>query len=184
MKVLILMLFGLALASIAVFFDNRIFGSGKEIMVSTLFTTEKGVPWYLPLLRIIGPIFSFSSGAAGGIFAPSLSAGASIGAVVAGWFQSSPVEANLLILCGMAGFLTSITRSPFTSSIIILEMTNTHNVIFYIMLTCLASSLTATLISRRSFYDKLKEQFIKELQTDENEEKPAVHAELEKKAQE
>ncbi|MEP7322126.1 MAG: chloride channel protein [Saprospiraceae bacterium] len=66
-------------------------------------------------------------------------------------------------LCGMTGCLTSITRCPFTSSIIILEMTNSHNVIFYIMLVSLISNLIETLVSKHSFYDHLKDQYINEV---------------------
>ena len=154
---------GLIIAALAYYFDSRTFGSGKEIMVSTLFTPEKQVAWYLPILRIIGPIISFSTGAAGGIFAPSLSAGASIGAVLSGWFHLTDTETNLIILCGMTGSLTGITRSPFTSSILVLEMTNSHNVIFYVMLTALISNLIATTVSRHSFYDHLKDQYIGEI---------------------
>ncbi|MEP7254324.1 MAG: chloride channel protein [Ferruginibacter sp.] len=154
---------GLAIASLAVFIDARTFGSGKEIMVSTLFTNQKHLEWYIPILRIIGPVLSFTTGVSGGIFAPSLSAGASIGAVFASWFHLSGNETNLVILCGMTGCLTSITRSPFTSSILILEMTNSHNVIFYIMLVALISNLIATLVSKHSFYDQLKDRYINEV---------------------
>ena len=108
---------------------------------------------------------SFSTGAAGGIFAPSLSAGASIGSVVAGIFRLPPTDSNLIILCGMTGFLTSITRSPFTSSILVLEMTNSHSVIFYIMLTALLANLVASSISRHSFYDRLKLDYLHEMKT-------------------
>ncbi|MBP6533300.1 MAG: chloride channel protein, partial [Bacteroidia bacterium] len=76
-----------------------------------------------------------------------------------------------IILCGMTGFLTSITRSPFTSSILVLEMTNSHNVIFYIMLTALFSNLVAVSLSRRSLYEHLKEQYLSEIDSME-EEKP------------
>ena len=158
---------GLVVAVLAVFVDVQTFGSGKEIMVKSLFTNQKHVEWYLPILRTIGPILSFSTGASGGIFAPSLSAGASIGAVFAGWFHLTDTETNLIILCGMTGFLTSITRSPFTSSILVLEMTNSHNVIFYIMLTALFSNLIATLVSKHSFYDQLKDQYINEVHKSE-----------------
>lgn len=162
-QALYVLLCGLAIATLAVFVDEKIFGSGKGIMVTSLFTNEKQLAWYVPILRIFGSIVSFSTGAAGGIFAPSLSAGASMGAVVAGWFQLSPTDTNLIVLCGMTGFLTSITRSPFTSSIIVLEMTNSHNVIFYIMLTALLSNLVASAMSRHSFYDRLKVDYLHEL---------------------
>lgn len=153
---------GLMIALMIVFLGKDTGGSGKDIMVTTLFTPDKSVQWYVPILRVAGSVFSFSSGAAGGIFAPSLSAGASIGALLAEGFHLSPQASNLLILCGMTGFLTSITRSPFTSSILVLEMTNSHNVIFYIMLTAVLANLTATLVSRHSFYDQLKDMYIRE----------------------
>ena len=162
-KIIFVALCGLIIAALAVLIDSKTFGSGKEIMVSTLFTNQKHLEWYVPFLRVIGSIVSFSAGAAGGIFAPSLSAGAGIGAVFAGWFHLSNAETNLIILCGMTGFLTSITRSPFTSSILVLEMTNSHNVIFYLMLTALLSNLMATVVSRHSFYDHLKDQYIREI---------------------
>lgn len=166
-RVLYVIICGIILAALSYFIDSRTFGSGKEIMSSTLFSADKGVPWQLPVLRIIGPIISFSTGAAGGIFAPSLSAGASIGALVAGWFHLPATSANLIILCGMTGFLTGITRSPFTCSILVIEMTNTHNIIFYIMLTALVANLVSNFISKHSFYDYLKDQYIKEIHSSE-----------------
>ncbi len=154
---------GLMVALLAVAIDSRMFGTGKEIMINSLFTNDKHVEWYVPLLRICGPIVSFSSGASGGIFAPALSAGASIGAVISGWFHLSGTETNLVILCGMTGLLTGVTRSPFTSSILVLEMTNSHNIIFYIMLAALLANLIASLVSRHSFYDYLKDGYIGEV---------------------
>lgn len=156
---------GLAIAALAVFVDVKAFGSGKDLMITSLFTDDKHMAWYVPFLRIGGSIMSFSTGAAGGIFAPSLSAGASIGSVVAGIFHLPPTDSNLIILCGMTGFLTSITRSPFTSSILVLEMTNSHSVIFYIMLTALLANLVASSISRHSFYDRLKLDYLHEMKT-------------------
>ncbi len=161
------LLCGLAIALLAVLVDERMFGSGKEIMFEALFTDHKHVEWYVPLLRIIGPILSFSTGVAGGIFAPALSAGASIGAVVAGWMYLTDTATNLLVLCGMVGFLTGVTRSPFTSSILVIEMTNSHNIIFYLMLTALLANLVSNLVNRHSFYDQLKGQYIQEIHRDE-----------------
>jgi len=111
----------------------------------------------------LGPALSFTSGGAGGIFAPALSAGASIGAVIAEWIHLTPDEANVVILTGMVAFLTGITRAPFTSSIIVLEMTDRHSLIFYLMLAGLTSSLFSLLVSRHSLYDALKESYLKDL---------------------
>ncbi|MGV4448697.1 chloride channel protein, partial [Ornithobacterium rhinotracheale] len=72
-------------------------GSGKELMERVLFNDEKTLPWYVPILRMVGKGLSFTSGAPGGNCAPALGAGASVGCVVAGWFAYTSSEINLLI---------------------------------------------------------------------------------------
>ena len=155
---------GLIIVTLAYFVDHRIMSSGKEIMVSTLFTNDNHVPLVTPLLRFIGTIISFSNSAAGGIFAPALSLGASVGSAMAGLLNFDSSNSNMLILCGMGAALTGITRSPFTSSILIIEMTNNHNIIFYLMLTCLLANMVASMVSRHSFYDNLKNIYILQIE--------------------
>jgi len=155
------------MAFLAFFVDKEVLGSGKDIMETTLFTSHKYVAWYIPLLRIGGPLLSFTTGAAGGIFAPALGAGASVGSLIAGWFKVSDIDTNMLILSGMVGFLTGVTRSPFTSVILVLEMTDRHNVIFHLILAGMIASLSAILIEKHSLYDHLKVQYVKELNTTE-----------------
>ncbi len=157
----------LIITFLAFFVNENILGSGKEIMATTLFTANKVVPWYTPLLRIGGSVLSFTIGGAGGIFAPALSAGASIGSVMSGWFLLSPSNTNLVILCGMVGFLTGVTRTPFTSAILVLEMTDRHNVIFYLMLAGMIASIIAISVDKHSLYDHLKLQYLQEIQKEE-----------------
>lgn len=170
-RVLIVMSFGAIIALTAFFFGYQAIGSGKEIMHETLFSTDKHLSWYTPLLRFMNTILSFTAGAAGGIFAPSLSAGASIGAVFSELLNLSNTDTNLIILCGMVGFLTGITRSPFTSSILVLEMTDSHNIIFYLMFTGLFSFVLANTVDRRSLYDHLKLQYLKEVKVKDREDR-------------
>lgn len=166
----VLFLIGSALiiASIAYFINREILGSGKEIMEHILFTPDKYSKWYIPILRMIGPALSFTSGGAGGIFAPALSTGATIGSVVSGWISLSPNETNVVVLAGMVAFLTGITRAPFTSAILVLEMTDRHSLIFHLMLAGMVSSIVSLLVSRHSLYDVLKEQYLKEIRHNEN----------------
>ncbi|MCU0404935.1 MAG: chloride channel protein, partial [Chitinophagaceae bacterium] len=137
-------------------------GPGKEVINDLLFSNEKETEWYLPVIRFIGPIISFTAGGAGGVFAPALSAGASIGGLFASLFGFTEANANLLILSGMVGFLTGLTRSPFTSAILVLEMTDRHSVIFHLMLAGMLGNLSAWLIDRKSLYDHLKADYLKE----------------------
>jgi len=156
------------MAFLAFFIDKAVLGSGKGIMETTLFTSNKYVAWYIPVLRIVGPVVSFTTGGAGGVFAPALGAGASVGSLVASWFHVSDIDTNMLILSGMVGFLTGVTRSPFTSVILVLEMTDRHSVIFHLILAGMIASLVAVIIEKHSFYDHLKIGYIKELEKDEN----------------
>lgn len=156
----IVVLCALLVATTIYFFGTETMGSGKELMVRTLFTDDKTVPWYLPFLRMSGLILSFGFGGAGGVFAPSLSSGASLGALIAEFMNLTGPNANLIILIGMVSFLTGVTRAPFTSAIIIFEMTDRHSVIFYLLLGAILSNIIANIVSKKSFYDHLKEMYI------------------------
>lgn len=163
-----LVLSALIIASIAFFINREILGSGKEIMERVLFTSDKHEDWYVPILRMLGPALSFTSGGAGGIFAPALTAGASIGSVISGFIHLTPNETNVVILAGMVAFLTGITRAPFTSAIIVLEMTDRHSLIFHLMLAGMVSSIASILVSRHSLYDVIKVNFLAEIRSDKN----------------
>lgn len=162
-NVIFLIICALIIASVAYFINREILGSGKEIMERVLFTKDKHEDWYVPILRMLGPALSFTSGGAGGIFAPALTAGASIGSVISGAIHLTPNETNVVVLAGMVAFLTGITRAPFTSAIIVLEMTDRHSLIFHLMLAGMVSSIASILVSRHSLYDVLKVNFLAEL---------------------
>lgn len=169
-SILFVVVAGVLIATIAYFITGSVLGSGKELMVTSLFTSEKYVPWYTVLLRMLGSVLCFNTGAAGGIFAPALSAGATVGAYIAGLFHVMGANANILILCGMVGFLTGVTRTPFTSAILVLEMTDRHSVIFHLMVAALLANMAALIIDKHSFYEQLKKGYEKELIEENNEE--------------
>jgi H+/Cl- antiporter ClcA len=153
---------GVSIASIAFFLNGEILGSGKTLMNNTLFTDNKYTPWHTMLLRMLGSILCFNTGAAGGVFAPALAAGASIGSYAASLSHMLGGNANILILSGMVGFLTGITRTPFTSAILVLEMTDRHSVIFHLMIAALLSNIAALIIDKHSFYEQLKKDYVED----------------------
>lgn len=167
-NVVFLVISALIIASIAYFINREILGSGKEIMERILYTDEKHEEWYVPVLRMFGPALSFTSGGAGGIFAPALTAGATVGSVISGFIDLSPNETNVVVLGGMVAFLTGITRAPFTSAIIVLEMTDRHSLIFHLMLAGMVSSIASILVSRRSLYDLIKISFLEEIRREKD----------------
>jgi H+/Cl- antiporter ClcA len=181
-SILFLLVAGVTVAAIAFFINNAILGSGKDLMNTTLFTDQKQLPWDTVLMRVAGTIIAFNTGAAGGVFAPSLAAGASVGAFLSGLFHIMGSNANILILSGMVGFLTGVTRTPFTSAILVLEMTDRHSVIFHLMLAALLSNIAALLIDKHSFYEQLKKGYLEEAlgepESPEKERKPEGKAQI------
>jgi H+/Cl- antiporter ClcA len=154
---------GLIIALIAQYIDYSVLGSGKDIMRRMLFTNDKYSPVYLPVVKMAGSVISFTTGGVGGVFAPALSSGAGIGSVISGWFHLSASDSDLIILCGMVAFLTGVTRTPFTAAILVLEMTDRHNVIFYLMLAGMISGIVAMIVDKHSLYDHLKFQYLHDL---------------------
>lgn len=158
--VIFIIMAGLVIASLAFFLNGEILGSGKNLMSTVLFTENKYTPWHTMIMRMVGSIICFNTGAAGGVFAPALAAGASIGSYAASIADLVGSNANILILCGMVGFLTGITRTPFTSAILVLEMTDRHSVIFHLLLAALISNIAALMIDRHSLYEQLKKGYM------------------------
>ncbi len=139
----------------------HVLGSGRTILQSYLFDEYVDPSWKDIAARLLAPICSFSAGGAGGIFGPSLSSGAIIGGWVGHFFDPSPGQLRLLMLAGMVGFLTGVSRSPFTSAILVLEMTDRHSIIFQLMYAAMVANLVATLIDKRPYYDRMKERLLK-----------------------
>ena len=157
------------LSFVTFFISDAVTGSGKDLMLHLLFVNDKQIPWYNFPLRCIGPLTSFTTGAAGGVFAPGLAAGASLGAIIGNWFHFQSADINLLILTGMVAFLTGITRTPFTSAILVLEMTDRHSVIFYLILAGMIAGVASLLVDEHSFYDHLKNDFLYDFERENSE---------------
>lgn len=141
-----------------VFFTNQdTVGSGDLLLDRLLFKENKMIEWYIIPARIFNGIVSFTNGGAGGIFAPALSFGGSIGAYMGQVFTLAPKQVNMLVLVGMVAFLTAFTRSPFTCAVLVLEMTDRHNTIFYLLIAAWGANLIASRIADEAYYEKTAE---------------------------
>jgi H+/Cl- antiporter ClcA len=153
---------GLLLAALAYAVGVDGVGTGKPIINRLLFQNDGLAPWYLFPVRFVGMALSYSSGAAGGVFATSLSAGALLGDGIGRVLGVAVPDRNLLILVSMVGFLTGVVRSPFTAAILVLEMTDRHGAIFQLLLSGLLAQGIAAVVDRHSLYEHLKTGFIRE----------------------
>lgn len=69
----------------------------------------------------------------------------------------------------MAAFLTGITRAPFTSAILVLEMTDRNNLILYLMLAAILANVVSLMIDKHSLYEYLKVQYLHEIIQEDSE---------------
>jgi len=159
------LLFVLALAFtfalLVLTFGQVTLGSGDRLLDEYLFSEQPAPHWKDALGRILGSVVTMGAGGAGGVFAPALSSGAAIGGLFGSWFGEDRGELNMMILGGMCAFLTGVTRSPFTSAILVLEMTDRHSVIFQLMYAAMIGNLIATLIDKKPYYERMKERMLK-----------------------
>lgn len=148
---------GLAVAVIGIFTDGVIFGTGYEATRSTL---EHGttLAWYYGIAKLFATLLSSASGIAGGIFAPSLAVGAGFGENIA---QLMPALAphSAIILLTMAAYLSGVTRAPVTSFIIMMEMTDSHQMLLPLMTASVAASACSKLVCKTQLYHSLADNF-------------------------
>ncbi|MDR7093408.1 chloride channel protein [Hydrogenophaga laconesensis] len=141
---------GFAVAVIAVVSNGEAVGGGHEHTRALLEQAGTAHAAHQPLvftgLKFIASWLSAWAGVPGGIFGPSLSIGAGVGADIA-WLLDSP-HGMALIALGMCGFLAAVTQTPITAMIIVMEMTDGHSMVLSLMASALLASLVSRMISR------------------------------------
>jgi CIC family chloride channel protein len=103
----------------------------------------------LCVLKLAATVCSYSSGGAGGIFAPALFIGGTLGGTV-GYldvrvFHHSPSTIGAFALVGMGAVFAGIIRAPITSVLIIFELTGAYGLILPLMI----ANMTAYALARR-----------------------------------
>lgn len=135
---------GLIMAALAIFVNPSSIGGGISVVEDVLLDGEKA-NLSLFFSRFIGTIVSHLGGGAGGFLAPSLALGATIGSLFSSFIHYP--NHNLMVLVGMAAFLSAIVRAPFTAWVIVMEMTDRHQAIFPLMVASLMSYATLTFVT-------------------------------------
>ena len=115
-----------------------IFGLGYNDFNDTLSGKIFGVTLLVLFVgKIIATILSYSSGGSGGIIAPSLyigmMLGGSLGSLLIHFFELSTNILGGAALLGMGAFFAGTIRVPFTSVLLVYEMTGNYSLILPLM---------------------------------------------------
>lgn len=152
---------GLFIGGIGIF-SPYIFGVGYETMDMALtgkFTWSFLI--LLTVLKIVATSITVGSGGSGGIFAPSLFLGATLGGAVGTlsnqWFPHISASPGAYALVGMGVVAAAVMNAPITTILMLFELTNDYRIILPLMLSIIIGVLIKMRINKDSIYDiKLK----------------------------
>jgi CIC family chloride channel protein len=153
----------LALVASAALHQSGITGGGYRTLAAAL---AGAVPVramiVLCLLKLVATVFAYSTGGAGGIFAPSLFIGGMLGGAVGALdtvlFHHPPSSIGAFALVGMGAVFAGIIRAPITSVLIIMEMTDGYSLVLPLMIANMSAYALARHFRPVPIYEALLAQ--------------------------
>jgi CIC family chloride channel protein len=148
---------GLAVGAAGLAFPY-LFGVGYETMDALLQGQELawGLLLVLMLLKPLVTSVTLASGGSGGVFAPSLFIGCTLGAAFGQlanrFFPQVTAPAPAYALVGMGAVLAGAVHCPITAILLLFEMTRDYHIILPIMLSVVVSTLLSQRLSPQSVY--------------------------------
>jgi H+/Cl- antiporter ClcA len=135
----------------------ELLGNGQDVaQLLFLHPLEPIVLAALVFVRPMATVASVASGAPGGLFTPSLAAGALAGAALGElWLRVHPGgDIGLYALLGAGAMLAASTQGPISSLVLMMELTGQARAFALPMLTAIViATMTARLIEWRSVYE-------------------------------
>lgn len=114
------------------------------------------------LAKSAGLVVALAGPLVGGVFAPSLFIGASLGAATGQaahhLFPGAPIDPAAYALVGMGAFFAGFLRTPLASVLIVFELTGDYALVLPLMLAVAISSVVARRISRRTLVEQQLEE--------------------------
>lgn len=131
---------GVVVGAVGIFLPD-ILGPGREAMNRMLASPEEftlGLLLILGFAKIFMTAFSIGAGFVGGIFAPSLFVGLTLGGAFGRLMQQLQVnwisDPQAFAIVGMAAMMAGVVHAPITAIMIVFELTNDYRLIIPIML--------------------------------------------------
>ena len=162
---------GLIIAIIGMFFPNLI-GGGYDLItkgVGHSFTLS-----FLLLLfiaRLLLSIFSYSTGAPGGIFLPMLTLGVIFGMFfgtsMQHYFPDLISHPGVYAIAGMAGIFSATVRAPLTGLVLAIEMTSNYELILPLIVTTVIASVCTALLGNEPIYTILLKRTLENTKQEE-----------------
>lgn len=144
--------------------DPNVLGSGHSTIEETLLSLIQD-PKKLGLLlalKFFATALCYSSGVSGGLFFPTLLIGAVAGNLIGTfYYQFFPNEVPQLgafALVGMGAYFVAVIRAPFTSILMVFELTQNYNIILPLMIANITAYVLSGKFDKGSIYQRIAEQ--------------------------
>jgi H+/Cl- antiporter ClcA len=150
---------GIFLAGMAILSGGLTMGSGY-VEAKALLAGQAEGSWLTAGGKILATLLTYFSGVPGGIFSPSLAAGAELGSVMGPLFPQVPAVS--LILVGMASYFAGVVQRPITAFVIVLELTgNNHDILPALMVSALVATAVSKLVMTEPVYHVLARDLVR-----------------------
>lgn len=149
---------GLIVGLVGIFYPE-VFGVGYDTITNILWPANLtlGVLLVLLVAKLVLTPVSIAGGFAGGVFAPSLFIGATLGGafgiLMQQLFPALGISPAAYALVGMAAVLAGAVHAPLTASLLLFEMTSDYRIILPLMISVAVSLMISQKIQGQSIYE-------------------------------
>jgi H+/Cl- antiporter ClcA len=148
---------GLIVALLGMLSHGGTYGTGYD-QARGLLTGQSDPGPLFPVLKWFATLASYLTGMPGGIFSPSLSTGAGMGADLAPLVPQASL--STMVVLGMAGYFTGVTQSPLTAAVIVMEMVDDHALILPMLATAFIALGVSRMLCKTPIYRALAIPFL------------------------
>ncbi len=170
--VLIAFVSGLLIAIIGYYSNGETFGSGFHQSRHILQGVGQLDPLF-PVYKFIATCLTVFSGIPSGVFVPSIAIGTGLGADLGHYIPIAPLSA--MILLTVTAYFSGMLQSPLTSFVLVMELTDSHEILIPLMTTAFFATAASRLINPIPLYRALCDTYKQYLQT-EQEKQQEQHA--------
>lgn len=145
------LLWGGAIAGLLSMLQPAVWGNGDVALMQTLSGRQMlSSVLALLVLRLLATTACVGAGTVGGVFTPTLFAGAALGLITGDLLHvAQPV---LMAVVGMSAFLAGVTHAPWMTAFMVVELTGQWHLLPLLLLLNLPVTRVAAFLSSRSLY--------------------------------
>jgi H+/Cl- antiporter ClcA len=140
------------------FISNGLIAGSGHMEVKQLLNSES-LGWGFVVTKYFATLSSLISTIPGGLFMPTISIGAGLGSELSSFYNLNP---QIIIILTMVTYLSGTIRAPITSTLVILEMTNTLHLLAPALILAFVANFISQRIQKEPLYEAIAGNYLKQ----------------------